>query len=98
MGWANCGEDSLGRPIGYAHGATCDHKDEKTGKRCRARIDRGLAYACGGMHGADEFSCEGYFCARHLFCPENEEAPGMLCKTCCDAADEVFAARSEETR
>lgn len=59
MGWANCGEDSKGRPIGYAHGATCDHPG------CNKTIDRGLAYACGGMHGEDEVSCERYFCAEH---------------------------------
>jgi hypothetical protein len=45
MGWANCGEDSRGRPIGYAWEATCDRPG------CNAKIDRGLAYACGGMHG-----------------------------------------------
>ncbi len=45
MGWANCGEDSQGRPIGYAHEGICDHPG------CEARIDRGLEFACGGMHG-----------------------------------------------
>lgn len=59
MGWANCGEDSRGRPIGYAHPATCDHPG------CGAKIDRGLSYACGGMHGDDEISCERYFCEEH---------------------------------
>jgi hypothetical protein len=59
MGWANCGEDSKGRPIGYAHSARCDHPG------CNKRIHRGLAYACGGMHGEDEISCEGYFCDKH---------------------------------
>lgn len=58
MGWANCGEDSKGRPIGYAVAATCDHPG------CEAKIDRGLAYACGGMHG-EEDGCEGYFCEKH---------------------------------
>jgi hypothetical protein len=60
MGWANCGEDSQGRPIGYAHPATCDFPG------CKEKIDRGLAYACGGMHGEDEVSCEKYFCPTHL--------------------------------
>lgn len=32
-------------PIGYAWEATCDHPG------CEKQIDRGLAYACGGMHG-----------------------------------------------
>lgn len=62
MGWADCGKDSNGRPIGYAHEATCDYKG------CNAKIDRGLAYSCGGMHGTGEedFDCEGYFCSKHL--------------------------------
>lgn len=59
MGWANCGTDSKGRPIGYAHGATCDHPG------CNKRINRGLAHVCGDMHGDDEISCEGYFCQEH---------------------------------
>jgi len=60
MGWANCGEDSQGRPIGYAHEATCDYPG------CNAKINRGLSYACGGMHGEDEFSCDRYFCEKHM--------------------------------
>lgn len=60
MGWADCGTDSKGRPIGYGHIATCDFPG------CEAEIDRGIAYACGGMHGEESHSCEGYFCTRHL--------------------------------
>ena len=60
MGWANCGDDSKGRAIGYAHAATCDFAG------CAAKIDRGLAYACGGMHGEENFACEGYFCSVHM--------------------------------
>ena len=59
MGWSDCGKDSRGRRIGYAYGAICDEPG------CRKRIDRGLAYACGGMHGEDP-GCEGYFCEAHL--------------------------------
>lgn len=71
MGWANCGTDKRGRPIGYAHVATCDFEG------CDEVIDRGLAFACGGMHGevdkgdAGAF-CDGYFCHDHLYthgCP-----------------------------
>jgi hypothetical protein len=62
MGWGNCGTDSKGRPIGYNFPATCDKKG------CKKKIDRGLSYACGGMHGEDEVSCEGYFCEEHLVC------------------------------
>ncbi len=60
MGWVNCGEDSDGRPIGYAHQATCDHEG------CEKDIHRGLSYACGGMHGQDVYGCEKYFCEDHM--------------------------------
>lgn len=60
MGWANCGTDSKGRPIGYAHSATCDEPG------CEKEIHRGVSYACGGMHGENGHDCEGYFCEEHL--------------------------------
>lgn len=60
MGWAHCGDDSKGRPIGYAVAAICDHPG------CDCQIDRGLSYACAGMHGQQEVGCEGYFCSEHL--------------------------------
>ncbi|MCC2615976.1 hypothetical protein LJ739_06955 [Aestuariibacter halophilus] len=59
MGYANCGTDSQGRAIGYAIPATCDHPG------CNKKIDRGLDYVCGRMHGEDEYSCEKYFCHEH---------------------------------
>ena len=69
MGWAHCGEDSDGRPIGYAVEATCDHPG------CDERIDRGLSYCCGGMHGGEAIenhdgtafvtTCARYFCPEH---------------------------------
>jgi hypothetical protein len=85
MGWADCGNDSRGRRIGYGFRAECD--DVFRGKKCRRHIDRGLSYACGGMHGSDEFSCEGYFCEKHLFYSDNEDAPGQLCRACCRVAE-----------
>jgi len=60
MGWADCGSDSQGRPIGYAFEGVCDHPE------CSKALYRGVDAACGGMHGADEYSCEGYFCWDHL--------------------------------
>jgi hypothetical protein len=60
VGWANCGLDSFGRHIGYGHPAKCDWPG------CNAKIDRGLFYACGGMHGDTEVGCEGYFCSKHM--------------------------------
>lgn len=77
MGWANCGKDSKGRRIGYAVSANCDHHG------CKTRIDRGLAYACGGMHGNTE-TCEGYFCGDHrvyAYIPSLEEYADV-CKAC----------------
>ena len=75
MGWANCGTDSEGHPIGYAHEAECDHPG------CDRRIDRGLSYACGGMHGEDVSYCEKYFCGDHLIhCPHHD---WWVCEECC---------------
>lgn len=78
MGWANCGTDSEGRPIGYAHQATCDHPG------CTAIIDRGLAYACGGDHLADGVSCEGYFCDAHRqgWVKDERGEERMVCADC----------------
>ena len=78
MGWANCGTDSKGRPIGYAFEAVCDHPG------CKAEIDRGLAHACGDMHGSDTYSCEGYYCEDHLLntvCEGGEIVQGKYLST-----------------
>lgn len=80
MGWSDCGKDSENRPIGYAFEGTCDHP------LCKKRIDRGLSFACGEMHGADDVSCEKYFCEEHL---NNavEKSDGTLV-TICDSCRE----------
>src|SRR4051812_43469673 len=86
MGWANCGTDSKGRRIGYAVPATCDQPG------CKARIDRGLSYACGGMHGTSD-GCERYFCGAHLvhrFDPGDERAK-QFCAECAAVIDEERA-------
>lgn len=83
MGWGNCGEDSKGRPIGYCHAATCDHEG------CTKQIDRGLGYACGGMHGTS-VGCEGYFCGDHMVY-RNDPGEGrgvQVCFECAEALDE----------
>lgn len=74
MGWGNCGTDSMGRPIGYIFEATCDHSG------CKEKINRGLGYACGGMHSEDEYSCEGYFCEKHKVVVE---LPNGECQALC---------------
>lgn len=92
MGWANCGQDTQGREIGYAHEAVCDHPD------CNKEIDRGLAYACGGMHGDQGGqACEKYFCYEHLMMVDNdamgfdELASGQLCGDCVEDAKAEIA-------
>ena len=60
MGWGYCGKDSLSRSIGYSIRAKCDKPN------CGAKIDRGLSYVCGGMHGGDGIGCGRYFCGKHL--------------------------------
>lgn len=77
MGWADCGTDSKGRPIGYVHLATCDHPG------CNAEIDRGLSYACGGMHGQADVYCEGYYCPVHLIAfVETSAGQWTVCSSC----------------
>ena len=83
MGWGSCGTDSKGRPIGYAHEGICDHEG------CDAEIDRGLAFACGGMHGEDECGCEGYFCIQHLTLADDDHCKDQLCITCASLINEA---------
>ena len=83
MGWANCGTDSNGRLIGYAHEATCDYPG------CEEKINRGLDYACGGMHGNQtvdgQYCCEGYFCYKHLIgCEKTDQ---FVCPNCAKELD-----------
>jgi len=80
MGWAHCGNDTEGRLIGYAIEALCDHPG------CTKEIDRGLDFACGGMHGELDHACEKYFCWDHRFfiavdCIA-EESGGYVCDKC----------------
>lgn len=93
MGWADCGKDSKGRPIGYAFEATCDEPG------CAREISRGLDYACGGMHGEAGDYCERYFCHRHLI-DIGEDADDFdthspwVCKECLQLINEERDARA----
>ena len=64
-----------GREVGYGVVATCDELG------CIKKIDRGLAYACGGMHDGGDQGCGKYFCGKHLFFG----GPSQLCNLCFDA-------------
>lgn len=82
MGWDSCGTDSKGRRIGYRHRARCDHPG------CKVTVNRGIAYACGGMHGGETLSvvhlrsCEGYFCEEHMAVMEIDGETVLLCLSC----------------
>jgi len=80
MGWGYCGKDSKGRDIGYTIPATCDHPG------CNEKIDRGLSYVCGRMHGDDEYSCEKYFCEKHRsnYLITDQDEIYQVCSTCRD--------------
>lgn len=78
MGWADCGDDSKGRPIGYGYPATCDESG------CTEKIDRGLSYVCGTMHGEGEIGCEKYFCQEHRGNYVTHPADGQLASVCAE--------------
>lgn len=79
MGWGDCGKDDRGRNIGYVWEATCDHPG------CSRKIDRGLSYACEGMHGFVEWGCDQYFCSAHMHLVEDPDGQAIsLCHQCCD--------------
>lgn len=87
MGWGDCGSDSKERPVGYLHHATCDHPG------CDQQIDRGLDYACGGMHGNEDhygrpIACEGYFCMAHQTVVSIDGLVVGLCFECAKAVED----------
>lgn len=60
MGWSIGYDNHWKRDVGYGVPATCDHP------RCNAKIDRGLAYVCGGEPFGGEQGCGLHFCGKHL--------------------------------
>ena len=76
MGWGY-GTTQSGKEVGYSVPDVCNKEG------CKQKIDRGLAYICGSMHGdGEERACNGYFCYAHLvmFCVD-----GQRCQACADA-------------
>ncbi|MBP2232550.1 hypothetical protein J2847_005879 [Azospirillum agricola] len=85
MGWGY-GTNSEGREVGYTVEATCDFPG------CEAKIDRGLGYACGGMHDrsddpGDGPRCGGYFCAEHRY-THTRGPDGDACRANDDAEED----------
>lgn len=50
-------------------------------RRCTVKIDRGLAYVCGGEAYGGEEGCGLFFCKAHLYFGRSEDAP-QLCPKC----------------
>lgn len=63
MTWAVGYDERWKRDIGYGVPATCDHPG------CGAKIDRGLAYVCGGEPYGGEHGCGLFFCDEHMLLP-----------------------------
>lgn len=59
MSWAVGYDERWQRDIGYGVPSMCDHPG------CREKIDRGLAYVCGGEPYGGEDGCGLYFCSKH---------------------------------
>jgi hypothetical protein len=74
MGWSY-GENSEGRDVGYGVPAYCDHAG------CKAKIDRGLGYICGGEPGGGEYGCGMFVCSEHTYA--NDKCL-QLCRHCSD--------------
>jgi hypothetical protein len=70
MGWSIGFDSNWQRDIGYGVPAYCDHP------ACLERIDRGLAYVCGGEPYGGEEGCGLYFCDGH------HPYIGQLCDRC----------------
>ena len=78
MGWSIGYDTNWHRDIGYGVPAICDYP------KCKARIDRGLAYVCGGKEPyGGENGCGLYFCEKHKFFHHfRNGAYGFYCKRC----------------
>lgn len=59
MSWSIGFDSNWQRDIGYGVPAFCDHP------RCKAEIDRGLSYVCGGEPYGGDKGCGLYFCGEH---------------------------------
>ncbi len=59
MGWSIGYDDNWNRDIGYGVPAYCDHPG------CKAEIDRGLGYVCGGEPFGGEHGCGLFVCGAH---------------------------------
>lgn len=80
MGWAVGYDSRWDRDIGYGVPCTCDHPD------CNKRINRGLAYVCGGEPYGGDDGCGLFFCGDHLIFDEGKER--QVCERCARDEDQ----------
>lgn len=85
MGWSIGYDTKWKRDIGYGVPAFCDYPD------CRAEINRGLTFVCGGEPYGGEHGCGLYFCAEHL---QLSLRWPQLCERCKHNAISVFTVRA----
>ncbi len=76
MGWSIGYDINLKRDIGYGVPAICDHPD------CSKKIDRGLAYVCGGEPYGGEYGCGLFFCESHLLYDVEKVDGIQKCEQC----------------
>src|SRR6185503_14696555 len=80
MGWSIGWDNNWKRDIGYGVPAQCDSP------KCKARIDRGLSYVCGGEPYGGDKGCGLFFCSKHLYMRggiwEGERWSAQLCQRC----------------
>ncbi len=74
MGYQIYYDSDRNRDLGYGVPAYCDHPG------CNKKIDRGLAYVCGGAPYSNEHGCALYFCYEHLF--HAQEDGVQRCERC----------------
>lgn len=78
MGWSLGFDSNWRRDVGYGVPAFCDHP------QCDEKIDRGLAYVCGGEPYGGEYGCGLHFCGKHLHYRQPRGADGIYqnCPRC----------------
>lgn len=78
MGWSIGYDENHKRDIGYGVPAICDFPS------CRKKIDRGLAFVCGGEPYGGEMGCGLFFCEKHraYYDLESDEVSPQLCERC----------------
>jgi len=74
MGWSIGYDHVHQRDVGYGVPAYCDHPG------CKAEIDRGLVFICGGAPGGGDDGCGLFFCNDHLLLATRK--PGQRCERC----------------